>query len=145
MISKEESNEKVEDGWLRIWFGLEALAVSEEITKKSLENLLERLESDSRVKVYRKEFSTAKMVENPIPEIKEGWSIVCETEFVAKKLDDVVQIVMEYGPSAAEILEPQKLSLNLGECQNILNGVSDMMHRFARAGIGGMVVVRGKE
>lgn len=145
MIPKEEANEKISEGWLRIWFGFEALAIAEEVAKKSLESLLEKLEADSRVKVYRKDFSAAKKVENPIEGIKEGWSVVCETDFVAKKLDDVVQIVMEYGPSAAEILEPKEMKLGVGECQNILNGVSDMMHRFAAAGLGGTLVVKGKE
>jgi len=145
MISKDESNEKVSEGWLRVWFAFEALAVNEDVTKKSLENLIDKIEADARVKIYRKDFSPAKKVENPIQGIKEGWSVVCEVEFVAKKFDDLVHVVMEYGPSAVEILEPKEMKLGVGECQNILNGVSDMMHRFATAGVGGMVVVRGKE
>ena len=36
MISKDESNEKVSEGWLRVWFAFEALAVNEDVTKKSL-------------------------------------------------------------------------------------------------------------
>jgi|SRR3989338_5259063 len=142
MISQEESNEKVSDGWLRVWFAFEALALGEEVAKKALENLFVKLESDTRAKLYRKDFSGAKKVENPVQGINEGWSVVSEIEFVSKKLDDVVAVVMEYGPSAVEILEPKEMKLGIGECQNILNGVSDMMHRFASAGIGG-VVVRG--
>ncbi len=140
MISKEEANEKVSDGWVRVWFAFEALAVGEDVTKKALENLLEKLETDQRVKVYKKEFSQVKRVENPLPEIKEGFSVVAEVEIIVKKFDELVQIVMEYGPSAVEILEPKELKLNIGDCQNVLNGVSDMMHRFAQAGVGGMVI-----
>ena len=142
MISKEESNEKVSEGWLRIWFAFEALAISEEVAKKALENLFAKIESDTRIKIYKKEFSPGSKVENPVQGVKEGWSVVCEIEFVAKKFDDLVHVVMEYGPSAVEILEANNLKLGIEDCQNILNGVSDMMHRFAAAGVGG-VVIRG--
>ena len=36
MISQEESNEKVSDGWLRVWFAFEALALGEEVAKKAM-------------------------------------------------------------------------------------------------------------
>ncbi|MBN2203377.1 MAG: hypothetical protein JW700_04300 [Candidatus Aenigmarchaeota archaeon] len=144
MIGKEEANEKVKDGSLRTWMMFEVLAVKEETTKKSLEGLIDRLDEDSRVKLYKKEFGDVKEVEKPLKNIEKGYSLTCEVELVASRLDNLVQIVTEYGPSAIEIIEPKKFDVDAGEAQTILNTISHIMHQFAAAGAGGMVMVRGK-
>lgn len=144
MIKSDEANEKVKEGWIRSWMMFEVLAINEEASKRSLESLLNRLEEDARVKMYKKEFGETKKIEKPIKNIDVGYSLTCEVELISKKLDNLVQIVMDFGPSAIEILEPKKLGVDAGEAQIILNSVSNIMHQFAAAGAGGMVFVRGK-
>jgi len=144
MITKEEADEKVGNGWLRVWLMFEVLAINEKTTKESLESLVNKLEMDSRVKMYKKDFGNLKRVEKPIQNVEFGYSLTCETELISKKFDDLVQIVTEYGPSAIEVLEPAKFDLNAGEAQAILNTISEMMHQFAAAGAGGIVFIREK-
>ena len=144
MITEHEATEKVEEGWIRAWLAFEALAVKEEVTKSSLESLFNRMESDKRVRVYKKEFSDIKRVENPLQGVKEAWSQIIKMEIVSKKLHDLVGFVIDFGPSSIEILEPKKFETEMGEAQNILNSVAEMIHRFAAAGVGGVVVVHGK-
>ncbi|MFQ6009691.1 MAG: hypothetical protein ACE5J7_01040 [Candidatus Aenigmatarchaeota archaeon] len=144
MITEAEAREKVDGGWIRAWLAFEALAISEEVTKKSLESLFNKMEADKKVKVYKKDFSEVKKVENPMPGVKEGWSQVINMEMVVKRFDELVNFVIEYGPSSIEILEPKKLITEMGEAQIILNSVAEMIHRFAAAGVGGVVVVHGK-
>ena len=142
MITKEDANEKVKEGWLKASMIFEVLAVNEKTTKESLEVLLNKLEKDNRIKMYKKEFGEMKKVEKPLPNIELGHSLTCDVELISKKLDDLAQIVSEYGPSAIEILEPLKLSIGAGEAQAILNLISQIMHEFASAGAGGIVFIR---
>ena len=144
MIRKEEADEKVKDGWIRTWMMFEVLAVNENTTKNSLESLLNNLDEDSRIKMYKKDFGEIKRVEKPIANVEVGYSLTGEIELISKNFDNLVQIVTEYGPSAIEILEPKNINMDAGEAQIVLNSVSQIMHQFAAAGAGGMVLVRGK-
>lgn len=144
MITNEEVKDRVEKGWLKVWMAFEVLGIKEEVTKKALEELIDKLDKDNRVKLYKKEFSTIQEIKNPIKDIEKGYSLMCETEFIAKSLDNLVQIVTEYGPSATELLEPKKFNIESREAQVILNTISGMMHQFAAAGLGGIVFIRGK-
>ena len=143
MIIKEEADEKIEEGWLRVWMMFEVLAINEKTTRESLDILMNKLEKDNRVKMYKKEFGEMKKVEKPLPNIDYGYSLTCEIELISKKFDDLVQIVTEYGPSAIELLEPLKFSINAGEAQAVLNSISQIMHDFAAAGAGGIVFIKG--
>ena len=145
MINKEEADEKVREGWIRSWLMFEVLAVNEETTRKSLESLINRLDKDNRIKLYKKTLGEIKKVEKPIPNIEVGYSLTCETEIISKKFDNLVQIVITYGPSAIEILEPSKLYIDGGEAQKILNTISEMLHEFAAAGVGGIVFMKGED
>ena len=144
MIKKEDADEKVGEGWIRAWMMFEVLAVNEDTTKNSLETLINRLEDDNRIRMYKKEFGDIRKVEKPMKNVDIGYSLTCEIELISKKFDNLVQIVTEYGPAAVEILEPKKLDLDAGEAQAILNSVSQMMHQFAAAGAGGIVFIKGK-
>ncbi|MFH1228904.1 MAG: hypothetical protein V1678_00580 [Candidatus Aenigmatarchaeota archaeon] len=145
MIQREESDEMVKNGWIRAWMMFEVLAISEETTKNSLESLVNKLEKDARVKVYGKSFGSTKKVEKPMPSVEFGYSLTCEIELVSPKLDNLAQVVTEYGPSAIELLEPSKISVDSGEAQAILNSISMIMHDFAAAGAGGIVFLKGEK
>jgi hypothetical protein len=142
MTSEEEINEKIKEGWLKAWMMFEVLAINEKVTKESLESLMNKLEKDSRIKMYKKEFGEIKKVEKPLPNIESGYSLTCEIELISKKFDDLVQIVIGYGPSAIELLEPSKLNINAGEAQAILTSISQLIHNFAAAGVGGIVFIK---
>jgi len=139
MLIKQEADEKVREGWLRVSMIFEVLAINEKTTKESLEELINKIEKDSRIKLYKKEFGEIRKVEKPLPNIEFGYSLTCDVELISKKLDDLAQVVSEYGPSAIELLEPLKLNINAGEAQTILNLISSIMHEFAAAGAGGIV------
>ncbi|NIM46662.1 MAG: hypothetical protein GTN40_00675 [Candidatus Aenigmarchaeota archaeon] len=145
MISEEEANEKVREGWFKSWVMFEALAINENVAKDALESLVNKLDRDNRVKIYKKSFGETKRVETPIQNVEVGYSVTCEVNLISKKFDNLAQIAIEYGPSAIEILEPEKFNLDVGEAQSILNSISNMMHRLAAAGAGGIVFMRGEE
>jgi len=145
MISSAEAKEKAAAGWFDVWVAFEGLAVNKEAVKSALEGLMSHLEADHKIKVYAKEFLEPEKVENPIKGISEAWSLVVNVNFVSKSFHDLVQVIIEYGPSAVEILGPSKKEMQINEAQDVLNNIAGMMHRYAAAGLGGMVLVRGKE
>lgn len=141
MIPKEVADEKVDGGHIRVWAAFEVLAVNEDVAKKSLNTLIDKMENDKIVELYSKEFTEPIKVKNPTKTIEEAYSVTCDLEFIVKNVDKLVGFVITYGPSAIEIMEPDEMKMKMGEVQNILNTISGMMHKFAEAGIGGLVFV----
>ncbi len=145
MIEKTLADEKVEHGWLRTWLAFEVLAAKKERAKEALEMLIDKMDKDKKAKIYSKQFSELRTVENPMKNVKEAFSMTCEIELIAPNFDNLLQVVLEYGPSAIEIIEPSELKMKISEAQGVLNSVSQMMHKFAAAGVGGIVIAGGKE
>ncbi|MCD6476863.1 MAG: hypothetical protein J7K26_01700 [Candidatus Aenigmarchaeota archaeon] len=142
MINKAEADEKVQnEKYIRVWAAFEVLAINEDKAKESLTNLINKIDQDKKIQVYEKEFSEPVKVENPTKTIKQAYSITCDLKLIAKNVDNLLQFVISYGPSAIEIIEPNEIKMQIGEVQNILNTVSGMMHKFAAAGIGGLVFI----
>ena len=145
MIEKPVADEKVEQGWLRIWLVFELLAVSEAKANEAMQEHIKKLDNDSRIKVYKKQLSDIKKIEKPLKGVKEGFSLTADIELVVQNFDNIVQIVLEYGPSSIEVLDPKNIKMGMGEAQGVLNSISQMMHRFAAAGLGGIVVLGKQE
>ena len=141
---KEKADSKVsKDGWLRATMMIEVLAMNKEAAKSALEKHIESLSKEKWVTVYRRDFSEIKRIENPLPrkpEIKEAFSYLADIECAVQRYEDLISIVMHYGPSSIEILEPGKIKLDIGEAQGILNSLADLIHKFVAAGMGGLVV-----
>jgi len=144
MISEAEANEKVREGWIKSWMAFEVLAINEKTARESLEGLIDKLDKSENIELFKKEFGSVKRVDRPLRNVETGFSVTCDVEIVSKKLEYLVQTVIEFGPSAVEVLEPLSLNLKVGETQNILNTISEMMHRFAAAGAGGILVLKEK-
>lgn len=142
MISKQEADEKVKGKWIRAMLIFEVIAVSEEATMKALEQHLGKLDRDDRVKLYEKDVSDIIKIENPTPRIKEAYSAHAETGLITNSFQKLMQIVIEYGPSALELLEPGRIEIPIGDAQSMLNSISQVMHQFAAAGVGGIVIAR---
>jgi len=146
MMHKAEADEKVMGGWLRAWIAFEVLAVESGAASSAIEELIGNLEKEDKVGVYSKELSEVRKVENPpLRGIKEAFSRIAKIELVAKSINVMLELVIKYGPSAVEILEPKKLVLQASEAQVMLIWVSVMMHVFASAGIGGLVFTRKQQ
>lgn len=138
--TKEEMEKKLKAGWIQTRMMIEVLAVNEDTAKSSLEKHIQQLEKEKKTLLYKKEFKEIKKIENPRPNIPEAFSNIVELELLAADFDTMVYLVMNYGPSATEILAPERLTLDQGEAQGVLNSIADMLHKFAQQGIGGIVI-----
>lgn len=134
---KKQVEKKLKEGWIKSWIMIEALAVSEDVAKDAIEKLVEKMEKEKGIMIFGKELKGVKKVENVNPKIREAYSQVIEMHMLTPNYDKLVYMIMNYGPSAVEILEPKEIKMDQGEAQGVLNSISTLIHRFA-ATRGGM-------
>lgn len=137
---EEDAKNRVKNGWIRVGMMIEALAISKGTAESAMKKHVEKMGKEKDILIYKKDFRGIEEVERPMPNIPKGYSQVVDVEMAVVNFDRLVYIVMNYGPSAVEILEPKNITLDLGEAQGILNSLAAMIHTFAAMGAGGMLV-----
>lgn len=137
---EEEIKKKRKEQWIEAWFAIEALATSKETVENALKTHVENLGHAKDTFVYDKKLSEIKHVENPLKDVAEGFSQVAEIKLFAKNVFALVSLVLLYGPSSIEILSPNEKEINISELQDMCNLLAGLMHQFAAAGVGGMVI-----
>lgn len=137
---QERVEKRLKEGWIKSWMMIEVLAITKEATKSSLKKHVNSMEKEDKTILYKKDFKEIKKVEKPMKNIKVAYSYIVELELIAENLDKLVYLVMNYAPTAIEILEPDKLTIDAGEAQGILTSIADIIHKFASMGIGGVVI-----
>ncbi len=137
---EEEAKRRVKQGWIRVGMMIEALAISKDTAESAIVKHVGKMDREKDILIYKKDFRGVEEVERPLPNIEKGYSQVIDIEMVAENFDKLVYIVMNYGPSAIEIIEPKKLTIDFGEAQGILNSLASLIHTYAAMGTGGMVV-----
>ncbi len=138
--ANEKIKKKVREGWIKASMIIEALGVTKEAVKSALEMHMKKLKSEEKTVISSTKFHDTKKVENPFPNVPKAYSMIVDIELIAETYDQLVYIAMNYGPTSIEILEPEKIKMDMGEAQGILNSISDLVHRFAAQGIGGIIV-----
>jgi len=139
----EKAEKKLKEGWIKSWMMIEALAVNEQAVKNALEMHVDKMGREKNVLIAKKEFKKTQKVDKPFPNIETAYSSVVELEVLTKDYDKLVFIVLNYAPSAIEIMEPKKIGMDAGEAQGILNTLAEMMHKFV-AMTGGAIMVDTK-
>lgn len=138
--TEELVKKRVKEGWIKSSMMVEVLAGTEEAAKSALKKHIESLEKEKIAIVCSKDFKDVTETVHPYDRSKKAYSDVVEVELLTPKFESLLIIVMNYGPSSVEILEPDKIELKVGEAQGILNSVSEMLHTFASRGVGGVLV-----
>ncbi|MCD6590742.1 MAG: hypothetical protein J7K72_02105 [Candidatus Aenigmarchaeota archaeon] len=137
---EDEMKKKMKEGWIRTNMFIEAMAISDTAVESALKKHIDRLEKERGVFVYRKDFKEITEVEKPLPNIPKGYSQIVEIELLTENFEKLVHVVFYYGPSAIEVIEPDKIKIGIGEAQGILNTFAMIIHRFAALGGGGLLV-----
>lgn len=137
---EEQVKSRMNNGWIRVGMMIEAMAISRETAESALKKHVEKMEKEKGIIIYKKECKGVEEVKRPLPNIPKGYCELYDIEMVAENFDKLVYIVLNYGPSAVEILEPHNINMKLGEAQGILNSLAMLIHTFAARGAGGMLV-----
>lgn len=140
----EEEQKLLEKGWIKTWLLFEVVAVKKEVAERALKEHIEKLKKEAALKVIDENFTSTDPVE-PAEQLKahgitETWSQIAEIVVCAKDFEALTNMVVTYAPTAVEILAPSKITLDMRSAQNSLATVADMIHKFAAAGIGGMLI-----
>jgi len=140
MEKSELIGKRLKDGWIKSVMMIEVLAISEETAKSALEKHVEKLEKEGKTMVVKKKFHNIEKLEKPFPNIPVGYSYIVEVEVITENFEMLINLVMNYAPSSIEILSPKNIGMDMGEAQGVLNSLSAMLHRFAAAGMGGVLI-----
>ena len=141
---QEEIAKKKKENWFEVMFTIEALAIDKEVVEKSLKTHIEKMTKIKEIFIYDKQFLETLEVEKPMKNVEKAYSQIARVKFFAKDLTTLLGVAMVYGPSSIEILGPAKTELRLDEVQNVTNLIAGVVHQFAAAGIGGMVITPDK-
>jgi hypothetical protein len=142
--TKELINQKKKERWLEVWFSIEALAVEKEVVESALQDHTEKMNSIKDVFIYETDFSESIKVEKPMKNVEEAYSQIVKVKFFVKSLSTLLSVVMTYGPSSVEIIGPEKKEINISEIQDISNLIAGVVHQFAAAGAGGIIITPDK-
>ncbi|RLJ06152.1 MAG: hypothetical protein DRP14_00495 [Candidatus Aenigmatarchaeota archaeon] len=137
---KELSKKK----WMKVSLIFEVLGTTREIVEKSLKEHIEKLEKIKTIFLYKKDFSKIEEVEKPMKNVEKAYSQIVETEAMIKDIRTLIIIAISYGPSSIEILEPKKIEISVGEIQDVSNMIAGIIHKFAAAGVGGIIATPQK-
>lgn len=140
MDLQEEIKKRKKDKWIEAWMTFEVLAAEKDVADTSLESHVKELSETKDVLIFDKDMMEAILVKNPIPKIEEAYSKVCAVKLLAKDFRLLLNIVFQFGPSSVEIIEPSKIEISLDEAQDTVNNVAGFLHKFASAGVGGVVI-----
>lgn len=145
-MEKENINEPefISKGWIKVWMLFEVQAISPEAAKGALAEHISKLKKEPAVKIIEENITSADEIE-AIEQLKrhginKTFSQLAELVILVKSFEALTNATITYAPTAIEILAPEKITLDMRSMQNALSTVSDMMHKFAAAGIGGMLV-----
>ena len=141
----EQIKEKRKEKWFDVWFSIEALAVEKSVVENALAAHVEKRGDIRDILIYEKEFSETIKVENPMKNVAEAYSQIAKVKFFAKSLTTLISVVLTYGPSAVEILGPDRHEMKIDEVQGIANLLAGVVHQFAAAGVGGIIITPDKK
>ncbi|HLC77454.1 MAG TPA: hypothetical protein VJH04_04595 [archaeon] len=140
----DEIKEKRKEKWFEVWFSIEALAVDKDVVENALKRHVEKMGDIRDIFVYETEFSDTIKVEKPMKNVEEAYSQIVKVKFFAKNLSTLIGVVMTYGPSSVEIIGPDKKEISVAETQDIVNLLAGVVHQFAAAGVGGIIITPDK-
>lgn len=109
-------------------FIIEASSKSEEAVEKQMDKLEQSLKKEP-YKLLEFERAEVEKEENDEGEGETATTFI-ETEVTVPKFTDLLYLVVNYGPSSVEVLEPDEINLTVEELQKSLNDLSSAIHYY---------------
>lgn len=130
---------------LDVWMIFQVVAATEDAAVESLDDHIEKLENERSVQELTADMDDTQKVEKPHPQVDKGYSRVCEVDLTVDSFANLVNLVINYGPTSVDVKGPDNVSMDIGEVRDSLNSVADMMHKYLHAGVGGMMISRPED
>lgn len=124
----------------------EAVAPTEEALGDALGDHLDKLKNEEKgVEIVELEKDEVSKIEDPHPDLEEGFSQVAEVRAEIEGFDTALDVVINYGPTYVQLEGPDKYEIDLREGQDALQSVANTMHQYAQMGAGGVLISRTSE
>ena len=123
----------------------ETVGPTRDDVEDSLDDHLEKMESEDELELKEANVEEIDKVENPHPGLEEGFSQVAEVRADADSFTRAVQTVINYGPTYVQIEGPDNFNMELPDMQDSLQEVANTVHQYAQMGLGGVLVSKPEE
>ena len=145
MDEKEVSqDELLNKGWIKSWMMFEVQASQRDAAISALKKHLDSLNHEAGIVIAEENISNINELEAPEHIKSQGinilYSQVTEVILFAESFEVIVNATINYAPTAVEITAPKEIVLSMRDAQGALASVADMMHKYAAAGLGGMLI-----
>ncbi len=130
---------------IELWMVFEAVGPTRDDVEDSLDDHLEKMESEDELELKEANVEEIDKVENPHPGLEEGFSQVAEVRADADSFTRAVQTVINYGPTYVQIEGPDNFNMELPDMQDSLQEVANTVHQYAQMGLGGVLVSKPEE
>ncbi len=128
MALTDKHREKLEVGnWINAYFLIEVQGNDKEHVKKSLEDLVGRLKQEKGVDIHEEKYDEMRELD------KNLYSYNVELKFLAKDFSVLTHLALLYSPSSVEIYDPSKITIPVGDAQNMLIDISNVVTSLAHA------------
>ncbi len=116
---------KPEDYKFRAYVMVEGVSEDKGKLEEMQKKVVERFKNDSYFQVI--DLNVEETLEN------DGvFTSMFEAEVVAKGFEDLIYLVINYGPSSIELIEPGKFEMKASEAQGVLIDVANMVHAYSQ-------------
>ena len=145
-ISEVNVDKLVSEGWIKVWLVFDTQAVDKKVLKGLLSGLFDKMRLIKEIHILSDSLTEPEAIEPSEQFTKKGitevFSQVLEVEILAKDFETLLYFVITFGPTTLEVLAPNEIKFDMREMQNTLILVSELMHSYAAAGAGGMVLTK---
>ncbi len=102
---------------------IELMGSPKEHIESLMKEIVENLKKEKDVKVHNEKMSE-------VAEVKGFWSSFAELEIEVKDIGKLVDISFDYMPSSIEILEPERIEVDMKYMGDFINDLLARLHRY---------------
>lgn len=121
-----ETTEARDEGEAKGPFKVKMIIEGASRTKDALEFQMAEIEK----KLRKEKVQFGKFDRSSVEEQEGNFTMFIDTEIFASSLKSVVNLIINYGPTYVELLEPKKVELSMSETQETMNLVVQAVHYY---------------
>jgi len=96
----------------------------------SVEGALEKEMEILEKKLKQEKFTILKFEKSDVAHEKETYTQFINTDISVPDFSDIVYLIVQYGPSSVELLEPNEVRLDLSQSQELLGEIVSAVHYY---------------
>ena len=121
-MNEKQAKEKVKEGWLHVLVTFEILGKPAAHVDSSLKLYLDEIKKDDRLAILKTHIGKAEKRDDNF------FSAFAEADIIAKDLDTLTWLAVNYTPATIEIVEPDNFELKALDLQNHFNDLLARLH-----------------